>query len=193
MTRLESMIDRLAHPTETPRERTARRKAERKAADRRRRNRIAVDKCQKRKKEERRAARKALIHKRNLFLPTDTPEERKRKYNNRASQKCYRGRQRRAAAKRRAEKDARRLAKQQAKLIAEQKKAVLLERRRLKSLNSAHGFAAGFHDLQAGRQPMDIATQRLLYGRNWRRGYAAAFADASIRQAAQQQDSHPNQ
>ncbi len=186
MTKLEALLDRIAHPMETPQERAARRKAERIAADRRRRNRIAVDKYQARKKAERRAVRKKLIHDRNVILPTDTPEERKRKKANRASQRCYRGRQRRAAAKMSAERDARRIAKRQALLVVEQEKAVRREQRRLKSLNSAHGFAQAFNDMQAGREPMDTATQRRLYSPAWRRGYAAAFADSSIRQAAQQ-------
>jgi hypothetical protein len=186
MTRLESMLDKLAHPNETRHQREARRKAERKAEDRRKRNRIAVDKYQAKKKAERKAARKKLIHDRNLILPTDSAEERKRKKANRASQKCYRGRQRRAAATLKAEREARRVVRQEAKRIAEQEKTIRRERRRLKSLNSAHGFAAGFHDLQAGREPMDLATQKRLYGRAFRKGYAAAFRDPSVRAAAQQ-------
>ena len=186
MTKLESMLDRIAHPLETRHQREARRKAERKAEDRRRRNRIAVDKYQAKKKAERKAVHKKLIHDRNLILPTDSAEERKRKKANRASQKCYRGKQRRAAAKLKAEREARRAVKREAKRIAEQERAVKREARRLKSLNSAHGFAQAFHDMQAGREPLDIATQRCLYSPNFRRGYAAALADPSARQAAQQ-------
>ena len=189
MNPLESALDKLKHPFETPRQRTARRKAEKRLKTRRAANLAAVKRCQARKKAERRAARIKLVHDRNLIKPSDSPAERRRKKRNRYMQRWRATRLQRAAKKLNAERTARSEAKRQIKFAIEQQKAAQREARRLKELGWAEGFATAYQEIMVGREPLPMAQQKSVYGPKWRKGYADCFNDPAVREAARQSHS----